>query len=578
MSAAAAKARGVASRAVRGLRDAAPLPRGDAAVRHVFWPMACVCACVLLASPIHLIAAQPDEFSIPSLGRFWLNLSATALVVGVALLAAAVVTARRSARVGAVLAAACLPVLLWSGYLPLSVGVLDGRGLGVAPMALALGGLLALLGLSRAPWAPRLAAILAVGPVLTAAAAGTGLRAAPPGEGTLPLSARGGDVIVLGFDSLEAGHVSAVLARRPDLAARLSGFTAWPNAAAPAPATIHATSAILLGRLPDSDREDRRAPTIADAFADAGYTVGLGTFYHYALREGMADLATGARRTNAFTAARNASTGAMLRVAPIAEGAAAKLVRTAHGAVLRVDDDPIWRIIKADPSQHVGPKLTDLRVFAEMTREPTVADGPPTFRMLHFLFTHAPARLDADCGYRRTRNGSPERAALALAETECALGRLADYLDRLRALGTYERSAIVVLSDHGRFCDDRPSDAAAFDVRGFCAARWTPLLLTKPAGADGPLATRPEHVALTDVASTLCPLLGSAAQGACDAFPGADLFADGPLDAARPRAVLVPRRGPGGAGAGGQTRDAFERVEVGRDAPVLVALERLADA
>ena len=546
-------------------------PRGDDAVRLVFWPVACVCACVLLASPVNLIAAHPEEFSIPSLGRFWLNLLATAGVLAVTLLALAVVTARRSGRAAAAVTALCVPVLLWSGYVPLSAGVLDGRGLGVAPGAAALGALAFALALLRPAWTPRLCVVLAAGPVLTAAAAGMSLRANPPGEGLMPYSASGGDVIVIGFDSLEGAHVEAVLARRPDLAARLKGFTAWPNVAAPAPTTIHATSAILLGRLPTSDREDARAYTIADAYQAEGYAVGLGTFYHYAQREGMADLPTGMRQTNAFTAARDASVAALLRVAPVAEDAAAKLVRTAHGAVLRIDQDVVWRWIAADPSRHAASKLTDLGVFDRMTIEPTVADGPPTLRMLHFLFTHAPARLDAGCGYRLTADGSPARGMLALAETECALSRLAGYLDRLRAVGAYDRSAIVVLSDHGRFCADRAADEASFDVRGLCAARWRPVLLTKPIGAATPLAARPERVALTDVASTLCPLLGETARAArCAAFPGADLFAETPLEA-RPHAVLVPR-----PGARAQTLDAFEPVEIGPDETVLEAMRRLA--
>ena len=97
------------------------------------------------------------------------------------------------------------------------------------------------------------------------------------------------------------------------------------------------------------------------------------------------------------------------------------------------------------------------------------------------------------------------------AQARCALSGVQALLDSLRALDLYDRSAIVVTSDHGLAAmtpDDHPlygmrSPAGPLDR---IATDATPLLAIKPVGARGPLRTSDAPTAITDLPATLLDL------------------------------------------------------------------------
>ena len=87
-------------------------------------------------------------------------------------------------------------------------------------------------------------------------------------------------------------------------------------------------------------------------------------------------------------------------------------------------------------------------------------------------------------------------------------------LDRLRQLDLYDRSAIVVTSDHGtaRFPQSDSTLAAIASPAGTSLhaleLNATPLLLVKPFGAGGPLRTSDAPTAIADLPATLLDLAG----------------------------------------------------------------------
>ena len=101
-----------------------------------------------------------------------------------------------------------------------------------------------------------------------------------------------------------------------------------------------------------------------------------------------------------------------------------------------------------------------------------------------------------------------------LAQAQCALRVVRTLLDRLRDLGLYDRSAIIVTSDHGLAL----FPAADHPLRGIGSpagrslrtieSNATPLLLIKPFGAQGPLQTSDAPTAITDLPATLLDLAG----------------------------------------------------------------------
>ena len=142
----------------------------------------------------------------------------------------------------------------------------------------------------------------------------------------------------------------------------------------------------------------------------------------------------------------------------------------------------------------------------------TAQGNDPVYTFLHVITPHPPIVTDADCAYTGQRLRMTPRNYRAQAR--CALRVVESLLDRLRELDLYDRSAIVVTSDHGTTLYPRPSNPLAeiatpagislHAVELFA----TPLLLVKPFGARGALQVSHAPTAITDLPATLLDLAG----------------------------------------------------------------------
>ena len=151
----------------------------------------------------------------------------------------------------------------------------------------------------------------------------------------------------------------------------------------------------------------------------------------------------------------------------------------------------------------------DIRFLREFAGRITPAGDDPVYALLHVIAPHPPIVVDADCRYLGKR--LPVSTDSFDAQARCALSGVQALLDSLRALDLYDRSAIVVTSDHGLAAmtpDDHPlygmrSPAGPLDR---IATDATPLLAIKPVGARGPLRTSDAPTAITDLPATLLDL------------------------------------------------------------------------
>ncbi|MDE2905103.1 MAG: sulfatase-like hydrolase/transferase [Acidobacteriota bacterium] len=151
----------------------------------------------------------------------------------------------------------------------------------------------------------------------------------------------------------------------------------------------------------------------------------------------------------------------------------------------------------------------DIRFLRELASRVTPAGDAPVYALLHVIAPHPPIVVDADCRYLGEH--LPVTAANFDAQARCALSGVQALLDRLRDLDLYDRTAIVLTSDHGLAAlasDDHPlrgirSPAGPLDR---IATDATPLLAVKPFGARGPLRTSDAPTAITDLPATLLDL------------------------------------------------------------------------
>ncbi|MDH3302273.1 MAG: sulfatase-like hydrolase/transferase [Acidimicrobiia bacterium] len=210
----------------------------------------------------------------------------------------------------------------------------------------------------------------------------------------------------------------------------------------------------------------------------------------------------------------------------------------------------------SDPTRPIGELIDDIA-------EPR--SGQPPFYFLHVLMPHHPWEFLPD-GHRyplpvkkapgRSGNGwgdddfllaqAAQRMLLQLEYTDTALGEIFGALDRA---GTYDETAIVVVSDHGiaitenvahqrRITDDTVGDIAA-----------VALFVKAPSGPAGVIDDRRAHT--TDIAPTVAEILGTTLPWETD---GVSLL--GP----DPDRVESTTSGPKGSATYGV--DGHERLEV----------------
>ena len=84
--------------------------------------------------------------------------------------------------------------------------------------------------------------------------------------------------------------------------------------------------------------------------------------------------------------------------------------------------------------------------FSKFIDRITLGRDRPVFKLIHLGIPHRPVVVNEDCAYVGVVGFSRETY---LGQSRCAVDLVSAFLDRLRALGVYDRSVIVVASDHG---------------------------------------------------------------------------------------------------------------------------------
>lgn len=147
--------------------------------------------------------------------------------------------------------------------------------------------------------------------------------------------------------------------------------------------------------------------------------------------------------------------------------------------------------------------------LGEFARRLTVTENAPVYKFIHAMIPHPPVVVDADCSFVGRRGTIRRRYA---AQARCALTVIERVLDRLRRLDVYDRSAIVVTSDHGWQVrrSRHPLGGVRTPVGNLdkVAVSARPILLVKPPGGTGPLQISYAPTTMTDIPATVLDLAG----------------------------------------------------------------------
>ena len=293
------------------------------------------------------------------------------------------------------------------------------------------------------------------------------------------------NLLVLVLDSVDADQFAQALAEDPDLSRRLEGFTWYRNAMGLSDPTKYGLPALLTGQAYTQPVD--YAGFIAAAYADAPlYTMLAGDVWdarfftdsrYVSLDAGVVDnLAREELAVNDPAGlTRDLLRLCAFRYAPHFLKPQLWMYSNVFLPYAQAQGEPVYEV-------------TDPAFDARLREEGLEATVERAFRLIHLTGMHPPYTMDADCQYQAQGVTAQEqmRGCLRLAE---------DYLEQLRALGVYDRSAVLILADHGTDTVHRP------------------LLLIKRPGDTGEMAVNDAPVSYADLPATYVALLTGAQAG-----------------------------------------------------------------
>lgn len=143
----------------------------------------------------------------------------------------------------------------------------------------------------------------------------------------------------------------------------------------------------------------------------------------------------------------------------------------------------------------------------EWIQNMTVARPAPRFKSYHYIGTHIPPYWDASCTYHPDLEQDREQY---YEQSVCVLTGIADFADRLRELGIFDQTAIIISGDHGIYIDpdDLEGVSANADLQNRLLGAARPLLFVKPLKNNKSLEVSNLPTSLLDIAPTALGLVG----------------------------------------------------------------------
>jgi hypothetical protein len=136
--------------------------------------------------------------------------------------------------------------------------------------------------------------------------------------------------------------------------------------------------------------------------------------------------------------------------------------------------------------------VTSYLGFTKMMAQEEDLSPTGRYTVAHLLLPHEPFRLRSDCSYNL---GSSKTGVIE--QSKCTLALIVDFVERLKELGRFDDSLILIHGDHGGFYRTRGGELVANDR----ARSLDTVLLVKPLGrtSAGELEIRDEQTGLADV-------------------------------------------------------------------------------
>lgn len=124
----------------------------------------------------------------------------------------------------------------------------------------------------------------------------------------------------------------------------------------------------------------------------------------------------------------------------------------------------------------------------------------PTYKVFHSVITHSPIWLDADC--QPHDDPAPHTLENRSNEALCALRHTRKLIDKIKEMGIYNDTMIIISSDHGSSYYPE-SIKSQFQDRGIPYSTASSTLLIKPFHSEGALKVDNYPATLIDIPATI---------------------------------------------------------------------------
>ena len=309
-----------------------------------------------------------------------------------------------------------------------------------------------------------------------------------------------------------------------DLKRQLQGFTLFQDNLGAYPYTQMTLPALLSSRLYRNDMpvddfmsDVFKGDTILNAAFDAGFEVDI------AAPIALKNIYSRGKHSHAYgiTASDHVTMEDYIRndAAKLADLSLFRVVP--HFAKALVHREHLW-VFQARMRSEAYLQMqyfSDLMFLSRLAEHMTVDRDAPVYKMIHVMLSHRPTVGNEHCEYDGIHKTTK---ANVIMQARCGLMRVIDVLRRMRDLGIYEQSLIVLMADHGAWVPVDPlmneqDNRAGVNTMGVAMA--TPVLAIKPPGVMGNMRVSDAPTSVVDVPATIGDLLSLKAQ-----FDGRSVF------------------------------------------------------
>jgi len=340
-------------------------------------------------------------------------------------------------------------------------------------------------------------------------------------------------ILMDGFQSDIFAGILADTSER-DFKSELRGFTYFDKHLGAYPYTQLTLPAMLSGRLFYNDmpvddfvKDVLQGPTILNSAHNAGYEVDI------VAPVPLKNIYAMGTHSNALGVAANGHVTA----GDIATIDAARLVDLAlfrvlpHFGKALVHRDELW-VFQAKVQNRSYMHLqyfSDLAFLQDLADEMTVDRSTPVYKMIHVMLSHRPIVGNDRCEFDGRK---AESRKTVTTHSRCGFIEVLNVLQRMKDLGIYDSSLIILMADHGAWVPVDNFDSS-LTIGPMSVGMATPVLAIKPPQATQPFQVSGSPSAITDVAATIADL------AAIDSnFDGSSVF-DIAEDAMRERTHLT---------------------------------------